>query len=208
MQYARSTDNTLVYPQPGEFPNIPNALSNDALLRRSGYLPLVGEPESREGFTASPARWHMVEQTETRTEPRQAFEDVVQALPVEGAPEGEEPQTELRVVGQRMVMVDTEVKADTSYIQVDEWSYEAVPEPPPAVLPPARYSKYKIQLATQSRGLWEQVKSAIASAGLQDSWANIMDIASDNPELQAALPAIREAFGSDTVDAVLEEAEI
>ena len=75
-----------------------------------------------------------------------------------------------------------------------------------AFAPPAvRYSKYKIQLATQSRGLWEQVKAAIAAAGLQDSWANIVDIASDNPELQRALPAIRETFGSETVDAVLRE---
>ena len=74
--------------------------------------------------------------------------------------------------------------------------------------PPKRYSKYKIQIATQERGLWEQVKAAIASAGLSDSWTNIVDIAADNPELQAALPAIRQTFGSDTVDAVLGEAEI
>lgn len=74
--------------------------------------------------------------------------------------------------------------------------------------PPKRYSKYKIQIATQERGLWEQVKAAIASAGLTDSWTNIVDIAADNPELQAALPVIRQAFGSDTVAAVLEEAEI
>lgn len=74
--------------------------------------------------------------------------------------------------------------------------------------PAKRYSKYKLQLATQARGLWEQVKAEIMEAGLQDSWSNIVDIAADNPELQAALPAIRQAFGSDTVDAVLEEAEI
>ena len=87
------------------------------------------------------------------------------------------------------------------------WTKTSRDEPEP--MPPVkRYSKYKIQLAAQERSLWEQVKSAIAGAGLQDSWSNIVDIAADNPELQAALPAIREAFGSDTVDAVLEEAEI
>ena len=68
-----------------------------------------------------------------------------------------------------------------------------------------RYSKYKIQLACQKRDLWEQVKGAIAAAHLEDSWANIQDIASDNPELVAALPAIRQAFGSELVDEVLSE---
>lgn len=73
--------------------------------------------------------------------------------------------------------------------------------PPPVV----RYSKYKIQIACQKRNLWEQVKTAITEAGLSDSWSNIQDIASDNPELVAALPAIRQAFGSELVDEVLSE---
>ena len=71
----------------------------------------------------------------------------------------------------------------------------------PAVI----YSKYKIQLACQSRGLWDRVKEAIAQAGLQDSWSNIQDISSENEELKRALPAIREKFGSDLVDKVLSE---
>jgi len=70
---------------------------------------------------------------------------------------------------------------------------------------PVRYSKYRIQLACQKRGLWEQVKSAISSAELQDSWENIVDIASDNEELERALPTIKEQFGEDVVDAVLAE---
>lgn len=73
--------------------------------------------------------------------------------------------------------------------------------PPPVV----RYSKYKIQISCQKRNLWERVKTAITEAGLSDSWANIQDIASDNPELVAALPAIRQAFGSELVDEVLSE---
>lgn len=95
-----------------------------------------------------------------------------------------------------------ESSGDGHYIQVDEWDYVPLPEPEPEVV---RYSKYKIQLACQSRGLWEQVKSAIATAGLQDSWSNIVDIASDNPELRMALPAIKDLFGADVVDAVLAE---
>jgi hypothetical protein len=79
-----------------------------------------------------------------------------------------------------------------------------IPDPTPEPQP-VRYSKYKIQLACQARSLWDDVKAAIAAANLQDSWANIQDISSDNPELQAALPAIREHFGSDLVDEVLAE---
>lgn len=188
MKYARTADGSLTYPNSSDFPNIPNWMTHDALLRSSGFLPLAGTPDEREGYLALPSRWHVVEQSEERTEPRQAFEDIVE--------DGD-------VVGQRMVMRDTAVTVDTSYIQVDEWTYEAIPAVEP---PPERYSKYRIQLACQARGLWEQVKAAIAAANLQDSWSNIMDIASDNPELVAALPAIREAFGSGTVDAVLEEA--
>ena len=71
--------------------------------------------------------------------------------------------------------------------------------------PVVRYSKYKIQLSCQRLRLWEQVKEAVSSAGLTDSWYNIQDIASDNPELQSALPAIREAFGGELVDEVLAE---
>lgn len=74
--------------------------------------------------------------------------------------------------------------------------------------PIVRYSKYKIQLATEKRNLWQQVKEAIAAAGKTDSWNNIQDIASNNPELVATLPAIRQAFGSDLVDAVLQESII
>lgn len=71
--------------------------------------------------------------------------------------------------------------------------------------PVVRYSKYKIQIACQKRNLWEQVKEAIAAAGKADSWSNIQDIASDNEELVAALPQIRNIFGSALVDQVLSE---
>lgn len=67
------------------------------------------------------------------------------------------------------------------------------------------YSKYKIQLACQKLGIWQDVKEAIAQSGFQDSWNNIVDISSDNQELQQALPAIREAFGPELVDRVLSE---
>lgn len=192
MQYAKIQNGTLVSPQPGEFPNIPNALTNDALLRRSGYLPLVGEPEPREGFTASPARWHVVEQTETHTEPRQALEDVMQEVPVDGAAEGEEPQTELRVVGQRMVMRDTEVTTDTSYIQIDDWSYEPLPEPAPAVPPPVRYSKLRLHRALDAAGIWDIVWGALTDAQ-RAYWQDAQELSSDDPEFALALATLRTA---------------
>lgn len=79
---------------------------------------------------------------------------------------------------------------------------EELPDPPEPE-PVVRYSKYKLQLFCQGLGLWDEVKQAISGAGLQDSWLNIQDIASDNPELVAALPAMREAFGTELVDEAL-----
>ena len=73
--------------------------------------------------------------------------------------------------------------------------------------PVVRYSKYKIQIAAQKRGLWDQLKEAIAAAGLADSWTNVesKELTSDNEQLVAALPTIREMFGSELVDTVLKE---
>ena len=180
MQYAKEKDNALSYPTDAEFAGVVNWRANDKILRLRGYLPLAGEAEQREGYDAVPATWHKVTQSETVTEERQVKENG------------------------RYVMRPTPVTVDTSYIQIDTWSYVEVEEP---VVPvrAVHYSKYKIQLACQSRNLWSQVKAMIESAGLTDSWNNIIDLASDNQELIAALPAIRQAFGTDVVDAVLAE---
>ena len=183
MKYAQDNNGVLKYPTDAEFVGIPNWDQHDQAQRSMGYMPLVGEADDRDGYTASPATWHIVHQSTTRTEPRQAYE------------EDEQGRTQ-------MVMRDDNITVDTSYIQVDSWEYAEIP---PAPAPVVRYSKYKIQLASQKRNLWEQVKSAIATAGLQDSWSNIVDIASDNEELDRALPAIRDMFGTDVVNAVLEE---
>lgn len=122
-QYAKEVNNALQYPQASEFSGIPHWETNDAALRRRHYLPLVGEAEPREGYTATPSRWHVVEQSETRVEPRQqTVEDY----------EKDEETGESRKVGEHTEMVDTEVTIDTSYIQIDEWQYtELPPEPEP-----------------------------------------------------------------------------
>ena len=121
--YAKIIDNQLQFPQASEFAGIPHYETNDAALRRRHYLPLVGTPEQREGYTATPATWHVVKQSETRIEPRQQTVDDY---------EKDEETGESRKVGEHTEMVDTEITVDTSYIQVDEWQYtELPPEPEP-----------------------------------------------------------------------------
>lgn len=121
--YAKIIDNALTYPSTDEFRGVPNYMLNDNALRRKSYLPLVGTPEEREGYSATPSRWHIVQQSETRIEPRQqVVEDYT-----------ENPEThEREKTGEHTEMVDTEITIDTSYIQIDEWQYtENPPEPEP-----------------------------------------------------------------------------
>lgn len=119
--YANIIDNQLQFPQASEFLGIPHWETNDAALRRRQYLPLVGEAEQREGYTATPATWHVVEQSATRIEPRQqTVEDY----------ETDEETGESRKVGEHTEMVDTEITVDTSYIQIDSWEYQELPPEP------------------------------------------------------------------------------
>ena len=73
------------------------------------------------------------------------------------------------------------------------------------------YSKYGIQRACQKigaelgRDLWEEVKQAIKTAGYWDSWGNITIIEATNEELIAALPQIKQLFGEELVNRVLQE---
>lgn len=117
-QYARDNDDTLQYPTASEFPGVPNALTHDSLLRRHGYMPLVGETEPREGYNTVPATWHTVTQSETRVEPRQVL-----------VPDYD-PETHEKT-GEHYEMQDTEVVYDTSYIQIDTWDYIPIPPPEP-----------------------------------------------------------------------------
>ena len=119
--YAKIIDNALQHPAASEFAGIPHWETNDAALRRRQYLPLVGTPEEREGYSATPSAWHVVEQSATRIEPRQhTVEDYE-----------EDPEThERRKVGEHTEMVDTEITVDTSFIQVDTWEYQELPPEP------------------------------------------------------------------------------
>lgn len=119
--YAKIIDNALQFPQASEFLGVPNYMLNDQALRRKSYLPLVGEAEPRDGYSATPSAWHVVEQSATRTEPRQQT--------VEDYEEDSETH-ESRKVGEHTEMVDTEITVDTSFIQIDEWEYTELPPPP------------------------------------------------------------------------------
>lgn len=196
MQYAKDVEGKLVYPTAAEFVGIPNWTQHDRQLRKRGYVPLMGTPEEREGFNAKPITWNYVQQSIVRTEPRQTEEDIFE----------EDPEThEQHKTGTRIVMQDKQVEVDTSYLEVTSWEYTAIPEPEPEPAPVVAYSKYKLKLACESRGLWEQVKAAIETAGKWESFLLIQTISSDNQELKDTLPDIRAAFGSDVVDAVLAE---
>lgn len=60
--YAHYIDqHTVSYPTDAEFAGIPNWRHHDLLLRRHNYLPLVGEPEPREGYVAAPSEFELVE---------------------------------------------------------------------------------------------------------------------------------------------------
>ena len=119
--YAKIIDNALQYPQASDFRGVPNYATNEPCMRRHGYLPLVGTPEEREGYSATPSAWHVVQQSATRTEPRQqTVEDYT-----------ENPEThEREKTGEHTEMVDTEITVDTSYIQIDSFEYTELPPPP------------------------------------------------------------------------------
>ena len=127
--YAKIIDNALQYPQAIEFRGVPNYTTNESCMRRHGYLPLVGTPEERDGYTATPSAWHVVEQSATRIEPRR--EDPVTKEPFMEDIMEEDPEThEMKKVGEQQVTREVPVEFDTSYIQVDEWEYTELPPPP------------------------------------------------------------------------------
>lgn len=99
-KYAKDENGVLVHPKKFEFKGYLNYLRPDSVYRKHGYLPVVGEPENRVGYSATPATWHVVHQEETIALPHQ-----------DGLPDG---RTATR---------------DTSYIQIDSWEYAEIPAP-------------------------------------------------------------------------------
>ena len=141
--YAKIIDNALQYPQAIEFAGIPHYETNDSAQRRRQYLPLIGEAEPREGYSATPSSWHVVEQSTTRIEPRR--EDPVTKEPFMEDIMEEDPEThEMKKVGERQVTREVPVEFDTSYIQIDDWQYTELPPPPE----PSQPSEEVVQATT------------------------------------------------------------
>ncbi len=189
MRYARIHRNQLVYPTTADFIGIPNWQSNEPAMRRKRWLPLVGDPEPREGYTAEPATWHVVTQSETRIEPRQTIVEDWKIDPETG---------ERRKTGEHTEMVDTEVVFDTSYIQVDSWSYAPIPVPEPVL--PRRFSKGDLLEALTGCNLYGQAKAIYASdMDLQIAWAGFADIDMDYPAAQGIMAQYPELFSAENV---------
>jgi hypothetical protein len=122
-EYAKEVGSSLQFATDAEFVGVPNWRTNQAAARRKDYLPVSGEAPQREGYTATPQTWHVVQQSETRIEPRQTIVEDWETDAETG---------ERRKTGEHTEMVDTEVTIDTSYISIDEWSWsENPPEPEP-----------------------------------------------------------------------------
>lgn len=120
--WAKEKDGSLQYAREEEFMGIPNWRTHEAACRARGYMPLEGEAEIREGYTAAPATWHTVSQTIMKIEPRQKTVPVYE----------EDPETHEQVqVGERTIMEDKEITFDKSYIQIDTWDYTQIPVYPP-----------------------------------------------------------------------------
>lgn len=188
MKYAREHRKQLVYPTTADFIGIPNWQSNEPAMRRRKWLPLVGDPEPREGYTATPATWHTVSQSETRIEPRN--EDPVTKEPfIEIDPETGEA---------RQVTREVPVEFDTSYIQVDSWSYAPIPVPEPVL--PRQFSKGDLLEALMGCNLYDQAKAIYASdMDLQIAWAGFADIDMDYAATQGIMAQYPELFSAENV---------
>lgn len=187
--WARIVNDALVYASDVEFRGVPHWETHGQRCRKSGYLPLVGDPEPREGYSAEPASWHTVEQSETRVEPRQVVVEDWE----------EDPETgERRKTGEHTEMVDTEITVDTSYIQIDSWNYIPVPIPEPVL--PRQFSKGDLLEALMGCGLYEQAKAIYAAdLDLQIAWAGFSSIDMDFPACQQIMQQYPELFSAENV---------
>lgn len=157
--YAKIVNDTLAYPEAGEFAGVTNWETCEPALRGAGYMPLVGEAEQREGYTATPSAWEVVAQSETRIEPRQV---------VAGG-------TEMR---------DTEITVDTSFIRVTAWDYTQIPTPEPEEIDwedfsdlPTTFSKWELIQAWQGTGDLDNLLSSVGTGkqNLLVAWSSLPD---------------------------------
>lgn len=187
--YARYISETQVqYPTDAEFKGIPNWWNHDAKLREKGYAPLIGEPEPREGYVASPSRFALHQQTKTKVEPRPY--EVEDFDPETGEKTGS--HTEWR---------DTPVTVDDSWIEITDWTYTP-PEPAPL---PTRFSKGTLLEALMACNLYNEAKVIYTGdIDLQIAWAGFSEIDLDYPATQAIMRQYPALFSQQNVQMLLE----
>lgn len=71
-------------------------------------------------------------------------------------------------------------------------SWEVVQDPSP---PPVDYSKRALYRVFRERGVWPTVKAWMESQGCWEDWEYATTLASDDPLMATAVPAIRQLMG-------------
>ena len=189
--YARYIDeNTIQYPQASEFAGIPNWQEHETQLRKKHYMPLIGEATPIDGYTATPIKFQMIQQSETRTVPVEVEIDDYETDPDTG---------EQRKSGSHKEWRETQSEIDTSYIQILQWQYEKIAE-----TLPTRFSKGTLLEALQGCNLYDEAREIYANdLDLQIAWAGFNDIDLEYPATKAIMQKYPVFFNEANVNALL-----
>ena len=77
-------------------------------------------------------------------------------------------------------------------------------DPPPVIT----YSKLRLYDALVRAGIWDDVKSAIENAGQWERWELANELSTDYEPFAQLLSQLRQTYGDDTTDGILESAEM
>lgn len=131
-QYVHYISETEVsYPNPADFRGVPNWQTHDALLRSRGYLPLQNEPEEREGYTAEPSRYELVQQTKSVTRSKQVVVPDYEMDPEHPDVFVLNEHGEKIKSGEHTEYQPFTEEVDDSFVRVVAWTYEPILEPEP-----------------------------------------------------------------------------
>lgn len=189
--YARYISETEIqFPTAEEFIGIPNWQEHETQLRKKHYMPLIGEATPIDGYTAEPIRFELVQQSETKTVPVEIEIDDYETDPDTG---------EQRKSGSHKEWRDTEIEADTSYIQILQWQYEKIAE-----ILPTRFSKGTLLEALQGCNLYDEAREIYANdLDLQIAFAGFAEIDLEYPATKAIMQKYPEFFNETNVNALL-----
>ena len=193
-EYAKIVDEQLVFPTDAEFKAVPNWRTHESCLRKHGYMPLVDtEHEEREGYTATPKTFHVVQQSETRDVPTQVIVEDWSEPDEHGERHKTGEHTEIQILPKVF---------DTSYIEVTEYEYTPIPVPPePPLL--RQFSKGDLLEALMALNLYDQAKQIYANdLDLQIAWAGFANIDMDYSACQAIMQQYSEFFTPANVEAI------